>query len=326
MTAVISRRALISRLALFGMAGGGLWLVRDRLPGSGPQIRFDDGHATPWLPIVAKGPLLEIQASVNGRPVRALIDSGAQVSAVDRALAAELALPRTTTLPFLAYGVSGAASLTHTVGLDLALPGFAAAGLRAAVFDIAALAGASGRSFRVLVGRDVLNHVRLEVDMTRRRLRLARPNDHAPPRDATVVGLRPQGGAPMVEVRINGGRPIAVLLDTGAQDVLALAAPAASTAGLSPPSAVHTVTASVGLGGVALNTRLQVRTLSVGGVTLRDAPVAVYPPARRSGVPSGLLGAGFLQRFGYVLDLPDRRLLLTPPNLMIVPPPGEPNR
>ena len=123
-----SRRSLILRLGLLAASGGALWLVRDRLPWLGPEVHFAGGRPTPWLPVLGEGVLLEVEVQVNGAPVRAVIDSGAHFSAIDAALAHRLKLPRTNALPFLAYGVSGGPSVTHTVALDLALPGLAAPG------------------------------------------------------------------------------------------------------------------------------------------------------------------------------------------------------
>ena len=316
---MISRRALIPRLALLGAAGGALWLVRDRLPWLGPEVAFAGGTPTPWLPITGGGGLLEVDVRVNGTPVRAVIDSGAQVSAIDSGLAQRLELPRTTALPFLAYGVSGRPKVTHTVALDLNVPGFNASGVRAATLDIASLSGLSGRDFALLIGRDILSRTVVEADLPGRRLRLLPPGGYQPPRDALAVPIQMRQGAPLVEVRIEDGPAVQVLLDTGASNLLALSAATARRSGLAMVGRDLGGAPSVGLGGVSLNRQVRVRTLRVGDLVVRDTPVQIYEPAQAA--TAGLLGSGFLRGYRYALDLPGRRLVITPPTPLVVPAP-----
>ena len=312
---MISRRALIPRLALLGAAGGTLWLVRDRLPWQGPDVAFAGRKPTPWLAIT--GELLEVDVQVNGTTVRAVIDSGAQVSAIDGALAKRLRLPRTTALPFLAYGVSGSPAITHTVALDLTVPGFSASGVRAATLDLRRLSGIGGRDFAMLIGRDVLNRIVVEADMPGRRLRLLPPGVYQPPRDALTVPIQIRQGAPLVEVRIEDGPAVQVLLDTGASNLLALSTATVRRSGLTMAEGEMDSAPSVGLGGVSLNRQVRARTLRVGGMVVRDTPVQVYEPAQAA--TAGLLGSGFLQGYRYALDLPGRRLVITPPTPLVVP-------
>ena len=161
---MISRRALISRGILAAAGSAALFAVRDRLPWPALAVRFANGRDTPWQRLPERPGLVEIAASVNGTPVRALVDSGAQLSAIDAELARRLALPRIIAAPLLAYGVSGKASFTHKVRLGLATPGLAVLELGAAVLDLATIADASGRDFHLIIGRDVLSHLVLEAD------------------------------------------------------------------------------------------------------------------------------------------------------------------
>lgn len=314
---MISRRALIPRLALLGAAGGALWLVRDRLPWLGPEIAFADGKPTPWLPLPGDGGLLEVDVQVNGTRVRAVVDSGAQVSAIDRGLAQRLKLPRTATLPFLAYGVSGSPAVTHTVMLALSVPGFDASNVRAATLDLHRLSGAGGRDFAMLIGRDVLSRVVIEADMPGRRLRFLPPGVFSPPRDGLTAPLHLHRGAPLVDIRVGDGPAVQVLLDTGASNLLALSTSTARRSGLEARPDLGAAP-SVGVGGVSLNRQVHVQTLRVGPLVVRDARVQVYDPAQVS--TEGLLGSGFLSGYRYALDLPGRRLVITPPTPLVVPP------
>lgn len=320
---MISRRGLLTRAALLAAAAGGLFLVRDRLPWPPLQPRFANGRDTPWQALPAGPGLIEIPVTVNGAPIRAVVDSGAQFSAIDRALAERLALPRTWTAPILAYGVSGAPRLTHTVSLDLAVPGLAVPNLRAAVLDLAAIAQVTGRDFQLLIGRDVLNRLVVEADFPLRRARFLAAGAYVPPRDARTISLTRKGGAPMVAIQVEAAAPLDVLVDTGASGLLALSEDAARQAGLLAPGRPVSRAHSVSLGGLSLDRRVTARTVRLGGLTFSEVDIQVYSPAASVPAPSGLLGAGLFGRFRMALDLGGDRLHLVPPALIVMVPPPE---
>lgn len=311
---MIGRRSLLIGLAA---AAGGLFLVRDRLPWPPLATRFANGRDTPWLPIPPGG-LIEIAASANGHPIHAVVDSGAQFSAIDRTLAERLGLPRTIAAPLVAYGLSGGPTLTHTVRLDLAVPGLAVPGLRAAALDLAPIARTTGRSFQLLIGRDVLSRLVVEADFPRRRTRFLAADTYHPPPDARTVPLETTGGGPMATVQVEAAPPLKVLVDTGAAGVLALSETAAQQTGLLAPGRAVSRAHSVSLGGLSLDRRVTARTVAVGDLVLRNVDVQVYRPAANAPAPSGLLGTGLFSRFRMALDLGAGRLHLVPPSLMIV--------
>lgn len=315
---MISRRALLSRLGLLAAGGGALWLVRDRIPWPPPKATFARGDATPWIRLPRDARLIEIAGEAGGAPVRIVVDSGAQFSAIDRGLAQRLGLPQSMTLPMLAYGVSGQPSLTHTVRFDLSLPGLSIHGMRAAVLDIAGLSAATGREFQLLLGRDVLRELVLDADFPRDRVRFHRPDTFVAPPDARAVPLKLTGGAPMTPVRVEGSAAFDVLVDTGATGALALSTEAARNAGLLAPGRPVTRAHSVSLGGVSLDQMVRARTVEAAGMTLRGVDVQIYAPSARGPIPQGLLGTGLLGRFRVILDLDAGRLLLVAPGPLLV--------
>lgn len=317
-----TRRAFVSRTALLAAAGAGLFLVRDRLPWPPLKVTFANGRDTPWQRLPARAGLVEVPATVSGTPIRAVIDSGAQLSAVDAGLAERLGLPRILAAPLIAYGVSGQPRLTHTVHLDLGVEGAAVPGLRAAVLDLARIAKASDRDFELLIGRDVLRHVVLEADFPRRRARLLAPGAYRPPRDALAVPL--SGGTPRTAVRIETAPPLELLVDTGATGYLALSEQAARDAGLTAPGRRVSQGLSVSLSGLHPELSVRARTVRLGPLTLHDVPVQVYSPTANAPSPSGLIGTGLLRQFRIALDLANRTLHLVPPSLLVVRPTEEP--
>lgn len=314
-----TRRGLLVRLGLLATAGGALFMVRDRLPWPPLEPHFANGRDTPWQPLPERGGLIEIAVAVNGTPIRAVVDSGAQFSAIDRTLAERLGLPRTIAAPILAYGVSGGPSLSYTVSLNLSLPGLAIPGLRAAALDLAAISAATGRDFQLLIGRDVLRHLVVEADFPRGRARFLTREAFRPARDAITIPLRTKGGAPVVSVQIEDAPALDVLVDTGASGVLALSTAAATQAGLLAPGRQVSSAHSVSLGGLSLDRLVTARTVRIGGMTLHQADVQVYTPAANAPAPSGLLGTGLFRQFRMGLDLAGDRLVLVRPGLIIVP-------
>jgi predicted aspartyl protease len=312
----ISRRALVSRAVLAAAAGATLFAVRDRLPWPPLDVRFANGRDTPWLALPKRAGLVEIAATVNGAPIRAVVDSGAQLTAIDAGLAARLGLQRILAAPLLAYGVSGRPSLTHTVRLDLGASGLVVRGLRAAVLDLAGIAAASGREFHLLIGRDVLSRLVIEVDFPRRRARFLAPGRYAPAYDAVTIPL--SGGAPTARVQIEAAPPLQLLIDTGATGFLALSESAARQAGLTGPGRSASQGLSVSLSGLNPERTVHAHTVRIGGLTLRDIPVQVYAPVANAPAPAGLIGSGLLRPFRVALDLPGRRLHLTRPPITIL--------
>ncbi|WP_293679075.1 aspartyl protease family protein [uncultured Phenylobacterium sp.] len=312
----VSRRAFISRAVLAAAGGAALFAVRDRLPWPPLDVRIANGRDTPWQRLPQRPGLVEITVSVNGAPIRAVVDSGAQISAVDAGLAERLRLQRILAAPLLAYGVSGGPSLTHTVRLNLSAPGLAVPRLRAAVLDLAGIAAASGRDFHLLIGRDVLSRLVVEVDFPLRRARFLQPGIHRPAHDAITVPLA--GGAPAATVHIEAAAPMDLLVDTGATGFLALSEAAARRAGLTAPGRPVSRGLSVSLSGLNPERTVRARIVRMGGLTLRDVPVQIFTPATNAPAASGLIGAGLLQPFRVALDLPARRLHLTPPAITIL--------
>ncbi|PZQ57327.1 MAG: hypothetical protein DI570_19915 [Phenylobacterium zucineum] len=171
----------------------------------------------------------------------------------------------------------------------------------------------------MLIGRNVLRELILEIDFPLDRARFLAPAAYRAPADGQVIPLKGGGGAPTVPVAIEGRPPVDLLLDTGASGWLALSETAAEQLGLLAAGRPVTRAQAVSLGGVRLDRVTQAAHVRVGDLSLQRVPVQIYAPALRFGVPTGLLGAGALQGLRVAVDLGGRRLVLAPPSLRIVP-------
>ena len=317
-----TRRALLTRAALLASGAAGVWLVRDRLPWPPPDMRLTNGRDTPWMAMSPGGGLIDLAVAVNGVPIRAIVDSGAQMTAVDGGLAHRLGLRRPLTAPMLAFGVSGKPDLTHSVTLDLAMPGLSVRGLHAAALDLAGVSALSGRDFQMLIGRDLLRHLVVEADFPGARVRFLSTGAYQPSRNGIDLPLRRRGGAPVVAVKIEDADPVDVLVDTGSSRLLALSEAAARKAGLLSPGRTQGAAHSVNLGGFSLNRIVTARSVRIGILDLPAVDIQIYRPAFGAGGPEGLLGAGLFRQFRMGLDLGGKRLVLLRPPLRVVPTPG----
>jgi predicted aspartyl protease len=306
-----SRRAVLRRLLLAGAGVAGVVIVRRSLTWPSPTVVFERGDRTGWIDLPVPGGLIDLPAKVGWTRVRAVVDSGAQYSAIDAGLARRLDLPAATPIPMVAFGVSGGPSLTRSVSLDADLGGFAIKGLRAATLDLQPLTGLTRQPFSLLLGRDFLRAVVAEVDFPRGRAALFAPEAWRPPPGAQPAPARLDAGGLMVEVAVEEKPPVEVMLDTGATGALALSESAARACGLfdgRPLGAGRSVT----LGGVGVDGMAIAREVAFAGRRLQDVEVQIYRPAAHAPVPEGLLGLGVLQRFHIGLDLGRGRLFLIP--------------
>lgn len=304
-----TRRMLLRRALAAAAAGAGFYLVREQLVWPTPRVSFARGAWSGWIDMPVPGGLIELPAEVGGEPVRAVIDSGAQYSAIDGGLAERLALPAATPIPMVAFGVSGSPSLTRAVTLEADLGAFRLQGLRAATLELQPLSGLTRQPFGLLLGRDVLRAVTLEADFPGARAAFFRPDAWRPPPDAAPAVVRVQNGALMIAVNIEQAPPVEVLLDTGATGPLALSETAARGAGLMDGRPMRRGE-SVTLGGVSEDGMVTARQVAFAGHSLKDVEVQVYRPAANAPVPAGLLGLGVLRRFHVALDHANGRVFL----------------
>lgn len=297
-----TRRLLLRQLALLGVGAGAAWWIRERYLFPKPIVDFPAGaSATAWASLPDPTGLIEMTATVAGIPLRVVVDSGAQFSVIDRALAARLGL-KPAPLPMLAFGVSGAPSITHTVELDLTLAGLAIHRMHAATLELLSLSGAIRRPFAMLIGRDVLRTVTADVDWPNRRVRFVSPGAYSPERSARVAPTHIRGGALMTPVGIESAAPVEVMVDTGATSEIALSEQTARHLGLLVGRPVETG-ASVSLGGFSQDRVVRAGSVEFAGRRLDDVEVQVFKPSVQGPMPAGLLGVGILRRYRVGLDL-----------------------
>lgn len=308
---MISRRAFLTQAASLAVAGAGYWWLRDNVLQPVAHARFDAGASSSgWLPFSAQDDrVVIVAAQVNGSPVQALLDSGAQSSVIDRDLAMRMGLPLSVIPPIVALGVSGKRQLGRTTALDVRL-GALRLGLRAAVLELNAISVASGLPFGLMLGQDVLQALVADIDFPAGRLSLHDPAAYRLPTGALPAPARLQGRELLVPVTIEA-TALDLVLDTGASGAISLAADVAEAAGLLAGREVGEGR-SISFGGVSQNRIVQARHVAFAGRSYADTAVQIYPARAGGMIPKGLLGVEMLKRYRVILDQGHGRLHLIP--------------
>ena len=304
MSGAMKRRDVLIRLGLLGAGVGGAWWLRDRVVWRKPQIVF--GPADDWLPYAERrANVPTVMATVGGRPVRALIDSGAQFSVIDRSLFNDLGAPPTIDMPVVAYGVGGQPQLGKGVTLDVTVGQTRIPGLRAAILGLGPLASEEGLGTPLILGQDVLGEAMLDIDVARRRIRLL-PRDAALPPEVSPVAVRRGGRALGTQVTVEGAT-IEAVVDTGASALLALSREAAESAGLLD-GRPQTRSGSIVLGGAIASIVVEARTVTFGDQLFERVQTPIYADVALPGFPRALVGMEAFAGRRVLLDLGGGRL------------------
>ena len=303
------RRDFLVRLGLIGATVAGGWWLRDNVLWRKPEISLPP--ELEWLSFAERRTSVPtVEVMLGDRPIRALIDSGAQYSVIDRALLAEIGAPETFDMPIVAYGVGGQAQVGKGVTLDVTVGGTKIVHLRTAILALGPLASSAGLGTSLILGQDVLGELMLDLDVERRRLRFL-PKDAHPettdwPENVAAVDVRRDGGALRTTVTVEGATVDAVI-DTGSSAIIALSRSTATAAGLLDERERRDGTSIVLVCSMA-STLVQARTMTFADQLYERAEAAVYADVALPGFPDALIGMEAFAGRRAVLDLGGGRM------------------
>lgn len=306
-----SRRTFLGGLGWLAAGGAAAWLLREHV--FWPTASLDAeavGGESGWLPFVGPGsnPLALVAAGLNGETVTALVDSGAQNSLVDRALADRLQLADALTPPMIAYGAGGGGQVGRGADVTVQLGDMTLSRVRAAVLELGPITEAPGGGVGMILGQDVLQVVAADIDFPKRRARFIPRDRHAAPDAARAVPVWKRGRAIETRVALEGA-PVDAVVDTGATAALSLTRGAAERAGLLD-GRTERRTVSIVLGGAVEGVAVRAERIAFAGRDFENVEVHIIPDGRIPGFPSGLLGLGLLGGERVLLDLGGESLRL----------------
>lgn len=279
-------------------------------------LEFHDPRprSTVTVPIEFEDAQMFVTATLNGKPVRAQVDTGAPVSVLDTAYARRLGLP------IKASRGSANGQQAHHMALSdytLTLGGRKIVGL--AITDMPRPEGVEAAPM-ILGVKDVFTHRVVQLDFQKKQMVLHRRKTFQPPAGAIEVRLVADGLLNRhyaMPVSINGAPPILAEIDLGSQRALWISSAAARKSGL-----------KLTPGRVTRGRGINVETVS--GHATGDVRIAGYPINRldievaNPGTAlyfdnfEGNLGAGALSAFHVWLDLSGKRMWLLAPTQYVL--------
>jgi hypothetical protein len=164
--------------------------------------------------------IIFLNGTVNDAPAAMMLDSGAAMTCVDQAFAAQTGLKGRGHIK--ARGEQGstdgevARNVTVRVG-DLNLQG-----LNVAIIDLGPVARALGRSIPVILGREAFKSRVVSLDFPHHRIIFKDPATFRPSAGATRVSLTESGKLPVITIQI-GNRSLPAEVDLGDDGTIMLA-------------------------------------------------------------------------------------------------------
>lgn len=267
-------------------------------------------QGAPSLPFqILKGKIF-IDVAVNGRPVQAMVDSGASYSGIDARLAETLGIVARGRRVSLRH-VQGSSGGRWAEDVSLTVAGQSRTGPMM-VTDFGLLTASVLHPIVVLLGADFLGRYVAEFDFDAGRLTLHDRQGFSGPSAATLTPLsRPRGlsgeATPMTAPVVVEGATVQALVDTGSQSPLIVSPPVARRLSLLEGRVVSTSPIG-GIGGTSPGRIASLKTLALGNQAFTDVPVQVTakPLAR----VEANLGLDVLSRFHLWLDLAGDRMWL----------------
>lgn len=238
---------------------------------------------------------VQVQIAEGREPLRFLLDSGAQVSVINLAVAKRLGLTlaervsvnsvQTTLTGYWPQKLSATAS-------GVALPADFLA------LDLSKLNAACTQAVDGLIGADFFKGRIVQIDFAAQRIRLLNSSDAVPQANTTPLEVRRCGLC--VHANINGGKPKRLRVDTGCATPLQWV-----TTKVRP----ERCTSKVAVGLAQLSIPQTQTTVTLAGQTFNDVPTGLHRKAIFDG-EAGLIGNGLLSRFDSVtIDSRSGRLL-----------------
>lgn len=256
---------------------------------------------------------LFVPVTVNGVPTKALLDSGAELSALDAAFARKAGVAGTGA--FAAQGSGGEAQISLAKGVDIRLGALELNDLTVALVDLSGVSKRIGAPLPVILGKELFNEMVVEIDYPRRRIAVHDPARWAYRGRGSRVPLTKDRGLRKVAVSVEGLAPITVGFDLGQGGALALYRAYVEQERLLEGRAPLSKRRGGGIGGASEDLVATLRTVVFGGSTFTNVPATfVLDPAGSTDTTreQGNLGTDVLKRFRMVIDYSHDALYLEP--------------
>ncbi|MEZ5980807.1 MAG: pepsin/retropepsin-like aspartic protease family protein [Parvularculaceae bacterium] len=226
--------------------------------------------STPTL--IVRGDRLFVAARINGvETTDALLDSGAEMSFLDKSFAEQVGL--VTAGSETARGTGGEEEVTFAEGVTIEAAGLTLENQTVAVLDLSDISSrVVGYPVSIVVGREIFDAARLKIDIEASSIEVIA-------RDADPVGvmlpMETHKGLQTIPASVEGGEPVQADFDLGNGNDVLIGADYAERVGLSAPERIVGQKAGGGIGGEVMRDMIVLRELEIAGVTFHDVPAAI---------------------------------------------------
>lgn len=250
---------------------------------------------------------IRFEAVLNGRPVRAVLDTGLTNTLATTEFATRARLAAGRSQPALAIG--GGVQVAWAPGGTLVIGGLTRRGGRIAIPDAP---GQERFGADLLIGSDLLSCCALDIDYAVRRFRIL-PSGRMPFTGHTApLALQRGSEVPVTEIRLGSARLRPMIVDTGDGAAVTLSRAAWTSANYR--GATLTTTLGWGIGGALVSEATVIGGFGFAGTALPETELRIEGEGGYSAAAgaAGRIGTGLLLGYRVLLDPKAGRMVLQP--------------
>jgi predicted aspartyl protease len=257
---------------------------------------------------LTSGSRLMVDARINGHPVRALLDSAAESTLIDRKAAASLQISGGTSVTGQGSGAENFEA-AEVKGVTLEAFGVAMKDQTVAVLDLSDVGRRLlGHPLDVVLGREIFDAARLRIDIDGKRITVVGRDPKQVPRGVELA-LVTEHGIETIPVRVEDHETVRATFDTGNGSEVLIGSKLADKLHLLSDGRPSKLSAGGGLGGELQRKVVTLRTLEIAGQRLTDVVAAIDTRPSASDVN---IGISVLRHFLITTDFAQHVVWLEP--------------
>lgn len=252
-----------------------------------PAAGADSAAGTSYPIILTSGSRLMVDARINGHAVRALLDSAAESTLIDRKAAASLQVSGGTTVTGQGSGAESFEA-AQVKGVTLEAFGQTLKDQTVAVVDLSDVGRRLlGHPLDVVLGREIFDATRLQIDIDGKRITVIGRDSKRVPRGVELA-LVNENGIETIPVRVEEHETVRAAFDLGNGSQTLIGSKFAEQIHLLSDGRPSAMIPGGGLGGELKRKVVTLRTLVIAGERLTDLPAAIDTRPSASDVNVGI--------------------------------------